>query len=274
MKKNLIVLISMIFSLNIGAQSAYIEVRGEPGLSVFLNNSFKGITSTEHNGYIIGNVTPGNNLIKIVKEGFTPYEETINVKPGEVLAYKVKPFVKHTVYVSEQGNSAQTEKKAIIESGKLIVQSVPIEIKISIPAIEGVENKLKTKDEMIFDKMPAGNYKIIFNFNQKIVEKTITIKKDDEIGIFINMINGEFKITNLGEERRYKEKVENEKVEKDRIERERILRENEEIARKYKERVQWEKAERERKEEINDWLTYLIGIPVVLTLIFLITPLL
>ena len=70
------------------SQTSYIQVNGEPGLSVFLNGDFQGKTTAELKGYIIENVTPGENLIKIVKEGYTPFEEKISVRAGEVLAYK------------------------------------------------------------------------------------------------------------------------------------------------------------------------------------------
>ncbi len=193
MKKILTLVIIIIGCRLIQAQTAYIQVTGEPDLSVYLNNQFKGKTTVEYNGYIIENVSPGNNLIKIAKDGYTPFEETITVKSGEVFAYKVKPFTKHSVYISEQGNTGQTEQKAKVKTGKLIVQSVPIEIKISIPSIEGVDNKIKTKDEWIVDNITEGSYVIRFTYNQKIIEKTIEIKENDVYKVFINMMNGDFK---------------------------------------------------------------------------------
>jgi hypothetical protein len=173
-------------------QTAYIQVTGEPNLSVFLNSQFKGKTTAEYNGYIIENVNPGKNIIKIVKEGYTPFEETITVKPGEVFAYKVKPFTKNTVYISEQGNTGQTDKKATIETGKLIVQSLPIEIKITIPDIEGVNNSPKAKDKWMADKISTGLYEITFSYGQKVITKTVRIEKDQVTSVFVNMLNGEF----------------------------------------------------------------------------------
>ncbi len=194
MKNTFLFLLLMLLSNTLFGQTAYIQVTGEPNLSVFLNNQFKGKTSVEYNGYIIENVTPGKNVIKIVKEGYTPFEETITVKTGEVFAYKVKPFTKNSVYISEQGNTGQTEKKANIETGKLIVQSVPIEIKITIPDIEGVKSSPKTKDKWMADKISTGDYEITFSFGQKVITKTITIEKDQVTSVFVNMINGEFNV--------------------------------------------------------------------------------
>ncbi len=185
-------LLLLLFSNFGNAQTAYIQVNGEAGLLVYLNSSFKGKTTAEYKGLIIENVTAGKNLIKIVKEGFTPYEEAITVKPGEVFAYNVKPFTKHLVEISQQGNTGETDKKATVKTGKLIIQSVPIEIKITIPDIEGVDKSQKTKDEWMADKIPAGNYEITFSWGEKTVTKNVAIESDKVTGVFVNMLNGEF----------------------------------------------------------------------------------
>ena len=183
------------------SQTSYIQVNGEPGLSVFLNGDFQGKTTAELKGYIIENVTPGENLIKIVKDGYTPFEERISVRAGEVLAYKVKPFTKHLVTISEKGNNEETSKKAAVVTGKLIVQSVPIEIKITIPDIEGVTNAPKTKDEWIVENIPAANYPVSFSFNGKIINKTVPVSANEITNVFVNMLNGEVTIKNSRDEK-------------------------------------------------------------------------
>nr|WP_315151337.1 hypothetical protein [uncultured Flavobacterium sp.] len=205
--KKIILLIVLTFSIHpFFAQNAYIEVKGEPNLSVFLNSGFKGKTTAEFNGLIIENVTAGKNLIKIVKEGYTPFEETIVVKPGEVLAYKVKPFTKHVVHVSEEGNTEETSKKAVLKTGKLAIQSVPIEIKITIPDIEGIDKSAKTKDKWLAEEIPTGSYKITFTYNQKVITKTISIVANETTSLFVNMLSGDFKTSNTLDERKAKER--------------------------------------------------------------------
>jgi len=191
----------LLSSAFVFAQTSYIQVNGEPGLSVYLNNQFKGKTTTEYKGLIIENVTAGKNLIKIEKEGFTPFEEYVNVKPGEVFSYKVKAFAKHVVNISEQGNSGETENKAAIKTGDLIIQSVPIEIKITIPDIEGIDNLSKTKDKWLADKIPAGSYEITFTFNGKVINKRFDIVGNNTTSVFVNMLNGEFNTKNSQDEK-------------------------------------------------------------------------
>lgn len=205
--KTAISLFLLIFTSNFAiAQTAYIQVNGEVGLSVYLNGQFKGKTTAEYNGLIIENVTPGQNLIKIVKEGFTPFEEYITVKPGEVFAYNVKPFTKHLVEISQQGHTDETDKKVIVQTGKLIVQSVPIEILITIPKIEGVNQSPKTKDEWTADKIPTGSYEISFTYGQKNITKSVIIENNSITSVFINMLNGEFTVKTKLEPKQQKTK--------------------------------------------------------------------
>ena len=214
MKKLLLISLLLITSSIILGQTAYIEVKGEPDLSVYLNGKYKGKTTAEFKGLIIENVSAGSNLIKIEKEGYTPFEETITVKAGEVLAYKVKPFTKHKVYVSEEGNTAETDKKATVETGKLVIQSLPIEIKITIPDIDGVNNFTKTKDKWQADEIPAGNYKITFTYNQKVITKTVEIMGSETTSLFVNMLSGDFKTSNTQDEKKEKYNFEKMKLSK------------------------------------------------------------
>lgn len=238
MKKLILLAFTFLFLNNILGQTAYIQVDGEPNLSVYLNNQFKGKTTVEFKGLIIENVNEGKNIIKIVKEGYTPYEETLTIKKGEVFAFKVKPFTKHVVQVSEHGNTAVTEKKATIETGKLIIQSVPIEIKITIPDIEGIKNSPKTKDEWLVDKLPEGEYKITFTYNQKNITKLIEIDANNTTRVFINMLNDDFKIENSLDEER--------KREKERLAQEKIAAERREIERQRKIEEERKRAEEQK----------------------------
>lgn len=202
MKNFLSVLLFIFITSSAIAQKSYIQVNGEPNLSVFLDGQFKGKTSIEYNGYIIENVSPGSHIIKIVKDSYTPFEETITVKAGEVFSYKVKPFTKHTVTISETGNSAATEKKATVSTGKLVIQSVPIEIKITIPDIEGVTNAPKTKDEWAVNDIPEGNYDLVLSFGGKMIRKKVAITGGEKTSVFVNMINGEFNVKSTLEEKK------------------------------------------------------------------------
>lgn len=189
-------------------QLSYIQVSGEANLTVFLDGEKKGVTSTELGGLIIEGVAPGNHLIKVVKKDFVPFEETILVKSGEVLLYKVKPFSKVAVFITEKGNEEETDKKASIQTGKLTIQSLPIEISITIPRIEGVNNMRKNKDLWMIEKLTTGEYQSTFTFNGKSLDKTFQIKPNEETHVFVNILSGEITVKYSGEEAA-KKKIEN-----------------------------------------------------------------
>ncbi|MBB2144806.1 PEGA domain-containing protein [Pedobacter sp. LMG 31464] len=174
------------------SQKSYIQVSGEPNLSVYLDGELKGKTTVEYQGYIIDNVSPGAHIIKVVKDGYIPFQETITVKANEVFAYKVKPFSRQGVTISEQGNAASSEKKVDIPTGKLIIQSVPIEIKITIPQVEGLKDITKTKDQWTVSDISEGSYDLQLNFGSKSITKRINILGGFTTSVFVNMISGEF----------------------------------------------------------------------------------
>lgn len=133
------------------AQLSYIQVEAEAGISVYIDNSFKGKTSTDYSGLIIEDVSPGNREIKLVKDGFIPQEAVINVKPGEVYTYKVQPFIPK-IKISQSGNTGEQEIE--LKLGSLKIQSLPVYIHIQIPAL-GVYSP-KQNDEWMAEDVPMG----------------------------------------------------------------------------------------------------------------------
>jgi hypothetical protein len=175
-------------------QNAYIQISGEPDLTVYLNNVFSCQTTSEMKGCIISDVKPGKNLIRVEKKNHIAFEEYITLKPGEVLEYKVKPFSKSQVQVSQDGNTEITDEKAEAIVGTLVVQSLPIQIKIHCPKLSS-ETFDKAKDQWKAEQLLAGTYEIFFILGEKKISKTIEIKKNISSNIFVNMYSGEINVT-------------------------------------------------------------------------------
>lgn len=96
-----VIILTIAFSAKAKAQNSFIQVVADPGISVFLNGEFKGITNDELGGLIIEKLSSGTYTIKVVKEGFKPQEEIITVKSGEVLRYQVMHF-KPNIQIRQQ----------------------------------------------------------------------------------------------------------------------------------------------------------------------------
>lgn len=168
------------------AQSTHIQVVAEPDISVFLDGIFKGRTTMEFNGAIIENIEPGSHLIKVVKEGYNPQEEVINVKKGEVYVYKVNPAFVPSIKITQKGNIGQQELDKML--GNIRIQSLPVEIFISIPLLGMNENKIK--DEWTATALPVGFYPVTFTWKDKTMNDTVEVKSNMLTHLFVNMIRG------------------------------------------------------------------------------------
>lgn len=191
MKHNYFIILLIFWVMTIigpilNAQTTYIQVVSEPGISVFLDGVLKGKTTSEMGGLIIENVSPGSRTIKVVKEGFNPQEERIQVKRGEVYTYTVKPFVPK-IKITEQGNVGQ--QQIDLQVGQIKIQSLPVAINISIPSL-GVDAS-KSQDEWIASDIPVGEYSASFSWSNKTQRYKIKVKQNQLTHLFVNMLKGE-----------------------------------------------------------------------------------
>jgi len=177
--------VMMITTIVIEAQTSYIQVVSEPGISVFLDGEFKKTTNSEMGGLIIENVSPGLHTIRVIKDGFSPQEERLNIKQGEVYTYKVKSFAPK-ITISQEGNVSHQNVE--LKVGKLKIQSVPVSITISLPSL-GLRDQ-KTIDEWIAYDIPEGEYDAIFIWNNKEIKDRIRIGDNQLTSLFVNMIEG------------------------------------------------------------------------------------
>jgi len=188
LKYNYLKYITIVFlcvHLNLHAQTSYIQVISEAGISVYLDETFKGKSTLEMGGLIIKNVSPGRHTIKVIKDGFNPQTEDISVKPGEVFSYTVKPFVPH-INISQQGNTG--DQQIDLQVGIIKIQSLPLAIQISIPSL-GI-NSSKVKDEWVANDIPVGAYFSTYSWNNKIIHDTINVRLNFQTHHFVNMLEG------------------------------------------------------------------------------------
>lgn len=176
--------ILLISISSISQNYAYLQISSESGIKVYLDDKFYGETSEEFNGLIISDLNAGTYNIKFTKEGFNPQIDMIELAGGRVLEYKVKPFTPKII-ITESG---EMESKTIsAQTGTIIIQSLPISIKISIPTL-GIEYD-KKQDLWKAEDVPVGEYYGKFVFNNKELESIIEIKNSHETKLFVNMIS-------------------------------------------------------------------------------------
>ena len=134
-------------------------VIAEPGVRVFLDGMFKGVTTAEEGGKILENVPVGQHTIRVVKEGFNPQEAPVRIETDKVFEYRVRPFTPK-LEITQQGASAQNE--VVQKVGRLLIQTLPVACKITIQQL-GMSEVAKDKDEWLANKVPTGSYKAVFS---------------------------------------------------------------------------------------------------------------
>jgi hypothetical protein len=138
--------------------TGYIQVTCEPGIKIFLDGTFKGVTNADVGGLILEGVPAGTHQLRMVKEGFNPSEAAVKVEAGKVFEFKVRPFVPK-LKITQRGDSDVT--LVARPSGSLKIQSLPIGCRITIKDL-GISNSPKTQDEWIVTEIPVGSFLATF----------------------------------------------------------------------------------------------------------------
>ena len=172
-----------------GQSTGHIQVKCEPGVSIFLDGNFIGDTEKEMGGLIIKDVTAGEHSLKAVKKTFEPQVETIKVSSGRVLTYTVKPFIPKII-ITEEGETKQTEIK--LQAGTLVIQSLPVECEISIPAL-GFSKTLKKKDKWTAEPIPSGIYRAAFKAMGKEIPYELEIETGHIRHLMVDFLSDEVK---------------------------------------------------------------------------------
>ena len=194
MKSSVISLFAFLCVSALSAQTGYIQIKAPPGIMIFLDGNLKGKTTSEQGGLILQDVPAGSHEIKALKAGSNPKTYRIYVQAGDIAVWDAGVFAPK-IMVEESG---ETEKGGYQPVGFLQIKSVPVEMKISIPSL-GL-NYSKTKPDVKFSKIPAGEYLATFSGFGKNLSSKITIQDKVTTEVFVNLLKGE--VQNMEEERK------------------------------------------------------------------------
>jgi hypothetical protein len=166
--------------------SGYIQVKSPPGVQIFLDGDFKGNTTQELGGLILQGVPTGHHTIKAAKAGFTSQQASFLLKRDEVFLFTVRPFAPN-VEIREEG----VEDAGSIEAkvGALLVQSLPVECRISIPSV-GIKDAAKSQDKWTVSKLPEGRHSVVLYAMGKTLRWEGEILPDKTRRIMVNFLSG------------------------------------------------------------------------------------
>ena len=170
----LFLLISLICFFALAQNIGYIQIKCEPGATVFLDNKLVGTTSSELGGLILQDVPAGSHEVKIVKEGCNPQSIKIDLKVNEIYLYEV------------------SLKQKI---GALLVETIPIDCIIEIPLLNIDKENEGNKTEKTWEvsDIPIGSYRINFLALGKKVKYDLKIEEGVKKHLLVNILNNEVK---------------------------------------------------------------------------------
>lgn len=188
----MIVLVSFFLTCSLTqvfAENAYIQIKCEPGVKIYLDNNYKGITGEKVGGLIIQNIKPGKHILKVSKTGFQTQIINIHLSPGQIYVHKVGTFSPR-VKIEENGGTEDTTIKAA--TGTLHIKSVPVECKIQFSSA-GLPGYSKKKAEMTVKNVPVGKHTGFFIGAGKKLPYTINIRKNKTSEVMVNFLTSEIK---------------------------------------------------------------------------------
>ena len=149
----------------------YIQIKCEPGATVFLDNKLVGNTTSELGGLILQDVSAGSHEVKIVKEGYKSQSVKIDLKVNEIYLYEV------------------SLKQKI---GALLVETIPIDCIIEIPLLNIDKEHEGNKTEETWEvSIPIGNYRINFLALGKKVKYDLKIEEGTRKHLLVNILKNE-----------------------------------------------------------------------------------
>ena len=176
---SLIMIVAVALSTAL-AQTGFIQVRAEPGIQVFLDEVFVGVTDADVGGLILMDVPVGQQRLRFVREGFLPQDAVVMVEAGQVLLYEVGSFVPR-IEVREEGAGVAAELQ--VETGSVVVQCLPIECVVDVPAL-GLTDRRKTQDRLVLEGVPVGTYDARLSVGGTVLPVSFGVCPDDTVVLF------------------------------------------------------------------------------------------
>lgn len=158
-----------------------LQVTCEPGVRVFIDNNFRGISKESEGGLFISDLTPGAHSLKVIKKGFDAYEGEVVIKEFEAVEIKVKftePAQKIIQLSPEKG-------EATARVGVLELRSAPM------GAFVFIDGEKKTgKTDMRIENIRVGQHEISFKRENQSLSGVFTIVPDEPLVLKADFKNG------------------------------------------------------------------------------------
>jgi hypothetical protein len=168
-----------------------IQILCEPGLRVYLDGQFVGMSTAKEDGLYLMNIKGGEHKIWIEKDGFLSqgFEVDLFDVPVEVSVGEFSPL-------PQAPANDDTEKAEMTQQvGSLVVLSAP---QNCIVEIDG-KTESKTTPRLLIGGLPAGDHVIAFSKpGFDAISGVVTIQEGTEIKVRGNLKSGKVEIVHEG----------------------------------------------------------------------------
>ncbi len=168
-----------------------LQVTCDPGVRVFVDNAFKGVSKESEGGLFVSDLTPGQHTVKVLKKGAPPFEKTVDIKAFEAVEVVVK--FGETAEKAVPLTPATGETAA--PTGTLALRSAPLGALVSIDG-----EKKSGKTDMRIEHIRAGQHTILFQRDGRDLSGTFTVEPDTTLELKADFKSGV--IVNISELKR------------------------------------------------------------------------
>ncbi len=185
MKRALPLYLLLLIGLPTFSLAGDIQVLCEPGLKVYLDGEFMGISNAKEDGLFLPNVPTGEHVVRVEKEGFSPRSFTVRI--GLPVEVRVGEFTSEPeAQLQEKAPGAKVESLQEGE-GSLRVISTPMRCTVRFLG----KTREKTSQRLNLSHIPAGEHSIEVSWRHLKLSRKIRIIDGQRTVVRISFMKGD-----------------------------------------------------------------------------------
>lgn len=171
-----------------------IQVTCPPGLRVYLDEQFVGVSSTNEDGKYIVAVASGLHTVRVEKQGFVPVSRQVRVTDRGTVEVRISELTPTVVAIPNDNSSIGALRMKV---GALVVSCAPVRCTYEFMGQTFQNGEGVTSQTL--SNVPAGSHAIVFRRGPSILRGQVSIAADGIEEIKADFLNG--RILNLTAER-------------------------------------------------------------------------
>jgi hypothetical protein len=161
-----------------------LQISGEPGVSISLNNEYVGKTTKEENGLILKDIAPGEYSLRAAMQGYNSTETQLVVENDQTIEWRLK-YAEPVMNIEDavkRIDSAMVESKPV---GTIILKSIPLnaEVFFNGKSIGSADKKITFA--------PAADHSVKFVLQKRELSENFSLEPGDTVSLTADFVKGE-----------------------------------------------------------------------------------